>query len=148
MDQEPDEIQEIRRFFSERIPAVANGVIELKSIARDPGKRTMVAVYSSDRNRCPVTAISGSRGANAKSLVNQLGEMIDVIRWSPSIEEFIQNALVTIISPEIRLDHASGCATVRISPGQRSLFLNGQPSRLALVSRLVGWEIQVEGLNS
>jgi N utilization substance protein A len=135
---------EIRRLFREHIPEVANGVVEMKSIARDPGQRTIVAVHSSDPSICPVGSCVGLRGDRVKTIIKQLpGDKVDIVRWSESIEEFIRNALAPARAERIVFDAAGHSATIHASPEYRSLILGRQGTRLGLLSRLVGWDIRV-----
>ena len=139
-----NENAEIRRLFSEHIPEVASGVVELKSIARVTGQRTMVAVQSSDPGICPVGSCVGFRGVRVKAIMKRLtGDKVDIVRWSESVEEFIRNALAPVRVERIVFDPAAHSATVHASPENRSLITRDQGSRLRLISRLVGWEMRV-----
>ena len=145
MDANLDDLEEVRRLFCEHIPEVANSVIEIKSIARERGQRTIVAVRSSDPGVDPVGACVGLRGIRIKTIVKQLGqEMMDVVRWSESTEEFIRNALAPAKAERIVIDTATNRAIVYASPENRSLMMErDQGLRVLLCSRLVGREIRV-----
>jgi N utilization substance protein A len=132
---------EIRLLFREHVPEVASGVVEIKSIAREPGQRTILAVHSSDPSICPVGSCVGLRGDPVKTIIKQLpGDKVDVVRWSEPIEEFIRNAPVR--AERIVFDAAGHSATIHVSPEYRYRSLISG-TRLSLLSRLVGWDIRV-----
>src|ERR1051325_10452498 len=90
----PNHCDEVRQLFHEYVPEVANGVIKIKGIARAPGKRVIVAVWSSDEQIDPVASCMGQRGIRVKTIVQTLsGEKIDIVRWSDSMESFLINCL-------------------------------------------------------
>ena len=136
---------EIRRLFTEYVPEVAIGVVEIKSIARERGKRSIVAVHSSRSSVCPVGSCVGPNGVRAKTMIRQLpGEKLDIVRWSESIEEFIRNALAPAKVERIVLDAAAHRATLHASREYLALIDGRQGARRELVSKLVGWHILVK----
>src|SRR5437867_2596218 len=85
---------EVRRLLSEHVPELADGAVEVKGIARELGRRCIVAVHSSDAKICPVGACVGRRGERIKSMVRALpGDKVDIVRWADSLHDFIQNLL-------------------------------------------------------
>ena len=145
MNTDSDANDEIRRLFREHVPEVANGVVEIKSIAREPGQRTIVAVRSSDANICPVGSCVGMQGVRVKTMIKELpGEKVDIVRWSDSIEELLRNAVAPARVARIVLDPVRHSATIYTAPEYRSLVMGRQGSRLELLSRLVGWRVGVK----
>jgi len=109
---QPDGSDEVRRLFSEQTPELAKGIVEIKAIAREGGRRTMLVVYSRDDSVDPVNSCVGPRGARVKSVVQQLsGEHIDIVRWAESVEDLIRNALTPVLVQSIALDEAARHAT-------------------------------------
>jgi N utilization substance protein A len=143
-DRQPDGSEEVRRLFHEQIPEVANGIVEIEAIARARSYRTLVAVRSKDAGVDPVGACVGSQGALAKGIVQRLGgEKLDIIRWSASVEEFIGNTIAPARAERIDLNSATHSATLHVRPEYIALTLGREQLRLHLMSRLVGWAIQV-----
>src|SRR5256885_2261832 len=90
----PNNCDEVRQLLHEYVPDVANGIIEIKGIARSTGKRVMVAVWSTDERIDPVASCIGQRGIRVKTIVQSLsGEKIDIVRWSDSMKQFLINCL-------------------------------------------------------
>ena len=107
------EAGEVLNLFKARVPEIASGVITIRGAVRDPGKRTILAVASTDAATDPVGTCVGVRGAVVKSICADLhGEFIDIVRWSDSPETFITNLLAPIQLAGISLDEASRQATV------------------------------------
>jgi len=143
MNTHSDDNELIRRLFREHVPEVASGVVEVKSIAREPGQRTIVAVHASDPSICPVGSCVGLRGVRVKTIMKQLpGDKIDIVRWSESIEELIRNALAPARVERIIFDAARHSATIHALAEFRS-YPGQARDKLDLVSRLVGWKIRV-----
>jgi len=135
---------EVRRLLHEHVPEVASGIVEIKSIAREQGQRTIVALHSTDSSVCPVGSAVGRRGLRVKTMMRQLpGETIDIVKWSESIEEFIRNALAPAKVDRIVLDAAAHRATVHASGESLSLLQDRQGLKQRLAGKLVGWDIQI-----
>src|SRR5690606_26229215 len=84
----------LKRLFEQEVPEIYDGIVEIRSVAREAGFRSKIAVYSRDENVDPVGACVGPRGARVQAVVNELrGEKIDIVRWSNDIEEWIANSL-------------------------------------------------------
>jgi transcription termination/antitermination protein NusA len=140
---QPDGSDEVRRLFSDHTPELANGIVEIKAIARERGRRSMLVVYSRDASVDPVGSCLGPRGARVKSVVQQLsGEHIDIIRWSESVEELIRNTITPVVIDSIALDESGHHATVIVDP-KRSDGYALDPIRLRLASRVTGWDLQI-----
>lgn len=139
----PNGSEDIRRLFHQQVPELANGVVEIKAIAREHGHRNMLAVHSKDPSIDPVGSCVGERGIRIKAVVHQLsGEHIDVIRWSESIDEFIRNALAPVAVRRIAFDAATHRATVTFDP-KGSWASEIDPVRLRLASKVVGWDLHL-----
>ncbi len=135
----------VRALFELEVPEVAEGTVEIKSVAREAGDRTKIAVWSRNEKVDCVGACVGIRGARVKGAVKELqGEKIDIVRWSENIEEFVQAALspAEIASVKI-LDGEERKVEVIVADDQLSLAIgkNGQNVRLA--SKLCGWSIDI-----
>jgi len=136
--------QLVERLFEQEIPEVADGIIEIKRIEREPGSRTKVAVASTDPRIDSVGACVGVRGTRIKNITDELGgERIEIVRWSDDPQELIANALAPAKVEEVILCEMPGRAIALVREDQRSLAIgrNGQNVRLA--SKLAGWDIEI-----
>src|SRR3989338_7133436 len=136
----------VREMFELEVPEIDDGTVEIKSIAREAGYRTKIAVHSNDADIDPVGACIGSRGARIQNVVSELkNEKIDVIRWSPDPIDFISNALspARITTVALYDDPAGRRAEVIVPDDQLSLAIgkNGQNVRLA--AKLTEWKIDI-----
>lgn len=140
----------LRRLLELEVPEVYNGAVEIKSIAREAGSRSKVAVAARQAGVDPVGACVGMRGVRIQSIVNELGgEKIDVVEWSPDPEVFISNALspAQVLAVQPGEDEASGkTASVVVPDDKLSLAIGraGQNARLA--AKLTGWRIDIQGV--
>jgi N utilization substance protein A len=143
-----DDEEEVRHLFCEEIPEVASDVIEIKGIARKKGRRTLVAVHSSDPHIDPVGACVGLQGTRIKTIVKQLAqEKIGIVRWSESTEAFICNALAPAKIKRVVTDPAIAQVIVYASSKERSLIMDSDRGLwVSLCSQLVGREIRVFAL--
>lgn len=117
--------------------------MEFKSIARDPAQRTMLAVRSASPKISPVSSCVGLKGVRIKTIVKQLpGEKVDVVKGDERREVLIRNALAPALVERIIFDDAGHFATIQASAESRALILD-QPTRLRLLSRLVGCEMRI-----
>jgi N utilization substance protein A len=135
----------VKRLLELEVPEISSGVVEIKAMAREPGHRTKVAVWSNDPNVDPVGACVGARGSRVRMVTNELrGERIDVLPYSDDPVEFVQAALQPARVREVRLDEERGKAVVVVGDYQLSLAIgkDGQNARLA--GRLTGWQIEVK----
>ena len=136
----------IRKLFETEIPEVEEGKVQIKSLARDPGYRLKIAVYSEDRNIDSVGACVGVKGGRIQPVVKELkGEKVDVIEWSADIKSFAKNALKPTRITSVSADEASQVVTVVVPDDQLAIAIgkNGQSTKLA--SKLIGWKIDVIG---
>lgn len=134
----------IRRLFEQEVPEIAEGIIEIRALAREAGYRTKVAVASFDEKVDPVGACVGVRGSRIKNIVDELGgEKIDIVRWSDSSQVFITNALMPAKVSEIALCFELGRATVVVDEDQLSLAIGKHGQNVRLAARLTSWDIDI-----
>ena len=134
----------IRRLFEVEVPEVAERIIELKAMAREPGYRTKIAVSSIDSRVDAVGACVGVRGSRIKNIVDELnGEKIDIVRWNESSQILIQNSLKPAEVAEISLCFELGRATVVVRDDQLSLAIGKRGQNVRLAARLTGWDIDI-----
>lgn len=134
----------VKRLFELDVPEIQDGTVVIKSISREPGSRTKMAVYSRDENVDPVGTCIGNRGMRINSIIKELhGEKIDVVRYSEIPEEFVAAALAPATVKEVVLDGERSCQ-VRVAEDQLSLAIGkvGQNARLA--ARLTGFKIDIK----
>jgi N utilization substance protein A len=135
----------IARLFAQAVPEIASGIIEIKAIARKPGYRSKLALYSHDPRVDCVGACVGLRGARIKRVVDALGgERVDVIRWHDSPERLIVNALQPAVIEQVVLHPAQHRAIVTVKSDQASLARGRRGENRELACRLCGWQIEVE----
>jgi len=134
----------VRKLFELEVPEIYDGIVEIKSIARDAGDRTKIAVYSKDDKIDCVGACVGMRGSRVKNIVQELrGEKIDIVRYHEKSEEFIKAALLPAEVGSIALDKDHKRAIVLVGQDQLSLAIGKSGQNVRLASRLTGWEIDV-----
>jgi len=134
----------LRKVFYLEIPEIANGTVEIKSVAREAGSRSKVAIYTESENVDPVGSCVGQRGSRIQTIISELGgEKIDIIEYNEDESKFIANALAPAKVLSIDLDENEHKATVKVSSDKLSLAIgkNGQNVRLA--ARLTGWKIDI-----
>jgi transcription termination/antitermination protein NusA len=136
--------QLVQRLFEQEIPEIADGVIELRAMAREPGYRSKVAVSSSDQRVDSVGACVGVRGNRIKNIVDELaGERIDIVRWSDDLQVLIPNALQPAEVEEVILCQMLGRAIVLVREDQLSLAIGRRGQNVRLASKLCGWDIEI-----
>lgn len=134
----------VKKLFELEVPEIYEGVVEIKSISRQPGERTKIAVYSKDQKVDSVGACVGMRGNRVKNIVNELrGEKIDIVRFSEDVREYISTALAPAKISEINLDREKLRAEVFVDDDQLSLAIGKHGQNVRLASSLVGWELDI-----
>lgn len=134
----------IRRLFELEVPEIAEGIVTIKSVAREPGARTKVAVASSDEKVDAMGACVGHRGTRVQSVVNELyGEKIDIVRWNERIDKFIGEALSPAKSVSVTCDEETKTALVVMPDSQLSLAIGKSGQNVRLAARLTGWRIDI-----
>ncbi len=136
--------QFMAKLFAQEVPEIYDGIIEIKSVARDPGSRAKIAVISSDSAIDPVGACVGMRGSRVQAVVNELqGEKIDIIPWSPDAASFIVNALQPAEVVKVVLDEDAERIEVVVPDDQLSLAIGRRGQNVRLASQLTGWDIDI-----
>ena len=134
----------IRRLFETEVPEVAERIIELKAMSREPGFRTKVAVSSIDSKVDAVGACVGVRGSRIRNIVDELGgEKIDIVRWNESSQILIANALKPAEVEEVSLCFELGRSTIIVREDQLSLAIGRRGQNVRLAARLTGWDIDI-----
>jgi len=130
--------------FAQEVPEIYDGIIEIRSVARDPGSRAKIAVISNDGGIDPVGACVGMRGSRVQAVVNELqGEKIDIIPWSPDVASFIVNALQPAEVSKVVLDEERSRVEVVVPDDQLSLAIGRRGQNVRLASQLTGWTIDI-----
>jgi N utilization substance protein A len=135
----------IKRLFELEVPEIADGVVEIKACAREPGARTKIAVLSNDSNVDPVGACVGARGARVRMVVNELrGEKIDIVPFSDDPADFVMKALSPAKVKEVRIHEDTGVAEVIVPDYQLSLAIGKEGQNARLAARLTGWRVDIK----
>jgi len=135
----------VRRLFEFEVSEIADQTVEIRGIAREPGFRTKVAVYSADPKVDPVGACVGLRGARVKNIVRELNnEKVDIIRWSEDLTEFVTDALKPAIIRSIEIDEEQHQVRVTVDEEELSKAIGRRGQNARLTSRLLGWDVQIE----
>ncbi len=130
--------------FAQEVPEIYDGIIVIKSVARDPGSRAKIAVISKDASINPVLSCVGVRGARVQAVVGELqGEKIDIIEWSPDPATFVVNALSSAEVSKVVIDENKGRIEVVVPDDQLSLAIGRRGQNVRLASQLVGWNIDI-----
>ncbi|MCE9547941.1 MAG: transcription termination factor NusA [Planctomycetia bacterium] len=136
--------QLVQRLFEQEIPEIAEGVIEIRAMAREPGFRSKVAVSSFDQRVDCVGACVGVRGNRIKNIVDELaGERIDIVRWNEDLQVLIPNALQPAEVEDVILCQMLGRAIVLVREDQLSLAIGRRGQNVRLASKLSGWDIEI-----
>jgi N utilization substance protein A len=132
------------KLFMQEVPEIYDGIIEIKSVARDPGSRAKIAVTTSDPSIDPVGACVGMRGSRVQAVVAELqGEKIDIIPWSTNPATFIVNALAPAEVAKVVVDEESQRMDVVVAEDQLSLAIGRRGQNVRLASMLSGWKIDI-----
>lgn len=132
------------KLFELEVPELANGSIEVKALAREPGSRTKIALASLDEHVDPVGSLVGQRGVRVSTVMGQLsGERIDIIEWSDNPEELVREALSPATPLSVELDEAEHRATVTVTEDEQSLAIGRGGQNVRLAAKLTGWNIDI-----
>jgi transcription termination/antitermination protein NusA len=135
----------IKRLFELEVPEIADGIVEIKACAREPGHRTKIAVHSNDHNVDPVGACVGARGARVRMVVTELrGEKIDIVPFSEDQADFVAKALSPAKVTEVRIHEDTGIAEVIVPDYQLSLAIGKEGQNARLAARLTGWRVDIK----
>jgi N utilization substance protein A len=137
--------QFVVKLFTLEVSEIADGTIEVKGIAREPGFRTKLAVYSRDEKVDPVGACVGLRGQRVKNIVRELNnEKVDIIKWDKEIKVYVANALAPAKLKQFEVDEANHRVKVLVAPDQLSLAIGKRGQNARLTSKLTGWHVDIE----
>ena len=135
----------IRRLFEIEVPEVYDGMVEIKSIAREPGARSKVAVYSRESHLDPVGACVGPKGSRVRMVVEELhNERVDVIQWNENPAIYVGAALSPAKVSSVQIDEENHYATVMVPDDQLSLAIGKEGQNARLAARLTGWHIDIK----
>ena len=136
--------QFMSKLFAQEVPEIYDGIIEIRSVARDPGSRAKIAVISKDSSIDPVGACVGMRGSRVQAVVQELqGEKIDIIPWSQDPANFVVNALAPAEVSKVVLDDDAHRIEVVVGDDQLSLAIGRRGQNVRLASQLTGWQIDI-----
>ncbi len=136
--------QFMAQLFAQEVPEVYEGIIQIVGVARDPGSRAKIAVYSNDSSIDPVGACVGMRGSRVQAVVNELqGERIDIIPYTEDMGTFIVNALQPAAVSKVVIDEAKGKIEVVVPEEQLSLAIGRRGQNVRLASQLSGWALDI-----
>ncbi len=137
----------VKKLFELEVPEIHDGIVEIKSVAREAGSRSKIAVTSHDDKVDCVGSCVGVRGQRVKNIVNELGgEKIDIVRWSPDPEAFIRSALSPAELSQINLIPGEQRAEIIASDDQLALAIGKREQNLRLASKLTGWKLDIRSL--
>lgn len=137
----------LTKLFETEVPEMAQGVVEVKGIVREPGSRAKIAVFSNDEHVDPVGALVGQRGVRVAVVTSELGgEKIDVVEWSENPAEYVKEALKPAQVLEIELNEEENRATVKVAEDQQSLAIGRGGQNVRLAARLTGWKIDIRSM--
>ncbi len=135
----------VKRLFELEVPEIYEGVVEIKSISREAGSRSKIAVVSHDENVDPMGSCVGPKGARVQNIVNELkGEKIDIIKWSKNPEEFIASSLSPAKVVSVTVDEDSKSAKVIVEDNQLSLAIGKEGQNVRLAAKLTNWKIDIK----
>jgi N utilization substance protein A len=137
----------LAELFAIEAPEVAGGVVELKAIAREPGSRSKVAVWSNDESIDPIGSLVGQKGVRVTTVMQELGgEKIDIIEWSEDPAEFVSASLSPAKVLDIHIKEEEKEAEIEVAEDQLSLAIGKGGQNVRLAARLTGWKIDIKGI--
>lgn len=135
----------LEKLFEAETPEIASGAVVVKSIAREAGSRTKIAVTSTDSHIDPVGSMVGQRGVRVSTVMSELGgEKIDIIEWNEDQKKFIEDALSPAKTLEVKINEAEKQAVVTVSEDQQSLAIGKGGQNVRLAAKLTGWKIDIQ----
>ncbi|NQU94970.1 MAG: transcription termination/antitermination protein NusA [Candidatus Omnitrophica bacterium] len=137
----------VRKLFELEVPEISEGIVQIKTISREAGERTKIAVSSKEEKVDAVGACVGMRGTRVKDIVKELhGEKIDIVRWNSDIGEYLKAALSPAEISEISADEERKSITVMVKEDQLSIAIGKHGQNVRLASKLIGWELDIRPL--
>lgn len=134
----------MKKLFEIEVPEIAEGIVDIKSVAREPGERAKIAVYSSDPSVDPVGACVGVKGSRVQAVVSELkGERIDIVTWTSDAPSFVARALAPADVVRVVVDEEEHAMEVVVADDQLSLAIGRRGQNVKLASKLTGWRIDV-----
>jgi len=139
----------VAELFTMEVPEIADGVVEIKSVSREPGSRSKIAVSTNEDNVDPVGSCVGQRGTRVQFIINELGgEKIDIIEWDKDIVKFIKNALSPAKVAAVEINEKAKEATALVNDDQFSLAIGKGGQNVRLASGLTGLKIDIKEANA
>lgn len=137
----------LEKLFEQETPEIANGVVEIKAVAREAGHRSKVAAHSKDDHVDPVGSMVGQRGVRVSTVMSELGgEKIDIIEWSADPKRFLEDALSPAKVMSVEINEAEKQAKVTVSEDQQSLAIGRGGQNVRLAAKLTGWKIDIQSV--
>ncbi|MCL4156896.1 UNVERIFIED_CONTAM: hypothetical protein GTU68_006496, partial [Idotea baltica] len=137
----------LKKLFTQEVPEISEGIIEIKGVAREPGERAKIAVHSSDSSIDPVGACVGIKGSRVHAIVQELrGEKIDIIPWTIDEPSFVARALSPAEVTRVMLDEEEHSMEVHVADDQLSYAIGRRGNNVKLASRLTGWRLDVRSV--
>ena len=135
----------LKRLFELEVPEIQEGVVEIKSVAREPGMRSKIAVYSKDENVDPVGSSVGHKGMRVQAIVDELrNEKIDIVKWNPEPAKFIANTLRPAKVISVAINEEAKESRVVVPGYQLSLAIGKEGQNVRLAAKLTGWKIDIK----
>jgi transcription termination/antitermination protein NusA len=135
----------LAKLFESEVPEIQSGVVEIKSVAREAGSRSKIAVISKDEHIDPVGSMVGQRGVRVSTVKSELGgENIDIIEWSPDTAKFIEESLSPAKVLSVKLNNEEMSAVVEVSEDQQSLAIGKGGQNVRLAAKLTGYRIDIQ----
>ena len=135
----------LKRLFELEVPEIQEGVVEIKSVAREPGMRSKIAVYSKDENVDPVGSCVGQKGIRVQAIVDELGsEKIDIVKWNEDSAKYIANALSPAKVVSVAVNEEEKVSRVVVPDYQLSLAIGKEGQNARLAAKLTGWKIDIK----
>ena len=135
----------LKRLFELEVPEIQEGIVEIKSVAREPGMRSKIAVYSRDEDIDPVGACVGHKGMRVQTIVDELkGEKIDIVKWSPDPVKYIANSLSPAKVVSVEVNEIEKISKVIVPDFQLSLAIGKEGQNARLAAKLTGWKIDIK----
>ncbi len=135
----------IVKLFEAEVPEIAEGIVEVMGVVREPGSRTKIAVYSHETDVDPVGACVGMRGSRVQNVVSELrGEKIDIIPWSDDIARFACNSLAPAVVTKVYVDEENREMEIVVADDQLSLAIGKRGQNVRLAAKLIGWKIDIK----
>jgi N utilization substance protein A len=137
----------LTKLFETEVPEMAQGIVEVKGIVREPGSRAKIAVHSTDEHVDPVGSLVGQRGVRVAVVTSELGgEKIDVVEWSENAADYVKEALKPAQILNVELHEDENRAVVSVQEDQQSLAIGRGGQNVRLAARLTGWKIDIRGM--